>query len=563
MNYTIYDALTLIGSLGLFLFGMKMMSEGLQKVAGDRMRTILSAMTTNRFTGILTGILITALIQSSSATTVMVVSFVNAGLLSLIQSIGVIMGANIGTTVTAWIISILGFKVKMSALSLPLIGLGLPFIFSKVGKRKFWGEFIIGFALLFMGLEFLKDSVPDIRQNPEILSFLSNYTHLGFGSVLIFLMIGTILTIVIQSSSATMALTLVMCNNGWISFDLAAAMVLGENIGTTITANLAAAVANSSAKKAARAHFIFNIFGVIWMLIVFRWFLNGIDSIVSGTMGLKSPFEYATAIPIALSLFHTAFNITNVLILFWFAPLIVKAVNKLVKQTDSDEEFRLKYITTGLLSTSELSLLQAKSEIILYAERVQKMNKIVRKLYHIKDERDFSKQFSRTEKYETICDNIEVEIAAYLTQVSEGKMSTASSYELRSMMRIISDIESIADVNFNMARTIMRKKEGKVKFDAEIEKEISTMFDMVENALEVMLSNLKARDEKDVDIHQSKNIENEINNYRDQLKTRHLEYVKTKRYKYKAGVIFTDLVTECEKMGDSVINVSEALIDKR
>lgn len=563
MNYSLYDVLTLIGSLGLFLFGMKMMSEGLQKVAGERMRSILSAMTTNRFTGILTGIMITALIQSSSATTVMVVSFVNAGLLSLIQSIGVIMGANIGTTITAWIISILGFKVKMSALSLPLIGLGLPFIFSKVGKRKFWGEFIIGFALLFMGLEFLKGSVPDIKQNPEILSFLSNYTHLGFGSVLIFLAIGTILTIVIQSSSATMALTLVMCNNGWISFDLAAAMVLGENIGTTITANIAAAVANASARKAARAHLIFNLFGVVWMLIVFKWYLHGIDWLVSDSMGLKSPYEHATAIPIALSLFHTTFNVANVLTLFWFAPLILKTVNKMVKPSDSDEEFRLKFIATGLLSTSELSLVQAKSEIMLYAERVQKMFNLVRKLYDIKEEREFSKKFSRIEKYETICDNIEVEIADYLTKVSEGKMSEASSIKLRSMMRIISDIESIADVNYNIARTLVRKKDGKVKFDENIIAEIKMMFDLVDKALKQMLSNLIASDEKDVDIHSSKNIETEINNYRDQLKIKHLEYVKSKRYKYKAGVIFTDLITECEKIGDSVINVSEALIDRR
>ncbi|MFC0875019.1 Na/Pi cotransporter family protein [Saccharicrinis sp. FJH2] len=563
MNYSIYDVLTLIGSLGLFLFGMKMMSEGLQKVAGEKMRAILSAMTTNRFTGILTGVLITALIQSSSATTVMVVSFVNAGLLSLIQSIGVIMGANIGTTVTAWIISILGFKVKMSALSLPLIGLGLPFIFSKIGKRRFWGEFIIGFALLFMGLEFLKDSVPDIKQNPEILSFLSNYTHLGFGSVLIFLFIGTLLTIVIQSSSATMALTLVMCNNGWISFDLAAAMVLGENIGTTITANLAAAVANSTAKKAARAHLIFNIFGVVWMLIMFRLFLHGIDYLVSDVIGLDSPYQVATAIPIALSLFHTSFNVINVLVMFWLVPVIVKTVNWMVKQKDSDEEFRLKYIATGLLSTSELSLVQAKSEITLYAERVHKMFKIVRKLYDIKDERDFSKQYSRIEKYETICDNLEVEIATYLTQVSEGKMTQASTIKLRSMMRIISDIESIADSNFNLAKTVLRKKEGKVKFDEDIEKEIFMMFDLVEKALKKMEENLAVTDSKDININDALNIEHEINNYRDQLKIQHLEYIKTKRYKYKAGVIFMDLVTGSEKMGDSIINVSEALVDKK
>lgn len=563
MNYSFFDFLTLVGSLGLFLYGMKMMSEGLQKVAGDGMRSILSAMTSNRFKGVLTGVLITALIQSSSATTVMVVSFVNAGLLSLVQSIGVIMGANIGTTVTAWIISILGFKIKISALSLPLIGLGLPFIFSKVGKRKFWGEFIIGFALLFMGLEFLKDSVPNINDNPEILSFLSDYTHLGFGSTLLFLLLGTILTIVIQSSSATMALTLVMCNNGWISFELAAAMVLGENIGTTITANIAAAIANTSAKKAARAHFIFNVFGVIWMLIAFKWFLLGVNWFVMNIMGTDSPFQEPSAVPIALSMFHTAFNVMNVLLLFGFAPLIVKVVEKMVPKKDQDEEFRLRHIDTGLMSTAELSLLQAKREIEVYGERVQRMFHIARDLYHTKDEREFSKQYSRIEKYENICDNIEVEIATYLTKVSEAKLSHEGTLTLHAMMRIISEIESIADYSFNIARTSLRKRESKVNFDEGIEGDITNMFDLVEKALEKMLENLKCKDEKQVKLFEAKNIEDEIDNYRDHLKMQHLENIKQKRYKYKAGVIFIDLITECEKLGDAIVNVSESLAEHK
>jgi phosphate:Na+ symporter len=329
----------------MFLYGMKVMSEALQRVSGDKMRTILSAMTANRFLGVLTGFLVTTIIQSSSATTVMVVGFVNAGLITLAQSIGVIMGANIGTTVTGWMISVLGFKVSIAEYVLPLVGLGLPLVFSKITKRRSLGEILIGFALLFLGLEFMKGAVPDIRQNPEILSFLQHYTDLGFGSTLIFLAIGTILTIVIQSSSATMALTFVMCNQGWISFDLAAAMILGENIGTTITANLAATVGNISAKRTAMVHFLFNSIGVIWMLIIFNNFVGLVDNIITKNNGV-SPSENAEMIPIALSLFHTSFNVINTLLFIWFTPLLKKAVIKILPQRDAEEEeFRLKYIT--------------------------------------------------------------------------------------------------------------------------------------------------------------------------------------------------------------------------
>lgn len=563
MEYTFFDFLTLIGSLGLFLFGMKMMSEGLQKVAGDRLRSILSAMTSNRFRGILTGVMITALIQSSSATTVMVVSFVNAGLMSLIQSIGVIMGANIGTTVTAWIITILGFKVKISALSLPLIGLSLPLVFSKKSNHKSTGEFITGFALLFMGLQFLKDSVPDIKHNPEILEFLASYTDLGFGSILIFLGIGTLLTVIVQSSSATMALTLVMCNNGWISFEMAAAMVLGENIGTTITANIAAAVANTSAKQAARAHLIFNVIGVVWMLLVFRWFLDGIDWVTVKLGGSEgSPYENPLAIPIALSIFHTMFNIFNTLLLVGFAPRIAKFVQTYVKKSDSEEEFRLAYISTGMLSTPELSMVQARHEIEDYGKRVTKMYDIVKRMLKAKDEREFNKLLSRVEKYEQICDNIEVEIADYLSHVSEQKLSQLNTIRIRAMMRMISDIESVADANHNLAKVIVRKRNSKIAFDDEVYADIEHMLKLVEKALLRMGQNLMAKNAAEVDINAAFNRENEINNFRDQMKVKHLENIKAKKYKYKAGIIFNDFITECEKMGDSIINVSEALIEE-
>ncbi|HOO19638.1 MAG TPA: Na/Pi symporter, partial [Paludibacteraceae bacterium] len=394
MHYTFYDFLILIGSLGVFLYGMKVMSEGLQKVAGERLRAIMAAMTKNRFSGVLTGLLITSIIQSSSGTTVMVVSFVNAGLLTLYQAITVIMGANIGTTVTAWIISLFGFKVNIASFAIPLIGLSIPFIFSSKSKRKSIGEFLIGFAFLFMGLEMLKNSVPDIQSNPGILAFLSKYTNYGFGSVLLFLLIGTILTIIVQSSSAMMAVTLVMCSKGWLSFELGAAMVLGENIGTTITANLAAIPANVSAKRTALAHLTFNIFGVIWMLIFFYPFINLISYIItnfgpgdpnlltsfttsldpetlkvisSDTTALTSEqltikqqlLQHQLATSYGLSLFHTLFNLINTCLLIWFVNFIAKVVSFVIKQKDSEEEFQLKYISIGLLSTSELSILQA------------------------------------------------------------------------------------------------------------------------------------------------------------------------------------------------------------
>ena len=363
MNYSIWDFLQLIGSLGVFLYGMKLMSEALQKVAGNKMRKILAAMTSNRVKGVVTGLLITAIIQSSSATTVMVVSFVNAGLLDLVSAIGVIMGANVGTTFTAWLISILGFQVSMGDLSLILIGAGVPLLFSRKRIRKSWGEFIIGFGLLFIGLEFLQQHMPKINENPELLRFLRNYTDLGYGSYLIFLLIGTFLTVIIQSSSATMALTLVMCANGWIGFDIAASMVLGENIGTTITANLAATVANTAAKRAAFAHFLFNMFGVCWVMALFPLFLKGVGAL-SVELGIGDPFTDTQSVPVALSLFHTCFNVANVLILIWFTKSLAHIVTRIVKPKESAEDaFTLKHIKIGLLSTPEASLFQAKQQI--------------------------------------------------------------------------------------------------------------------------------------------------------------------------------------------------------
>ena len=558
MDYSFFDFLKLVGSLGLFLYGMKIMGEALQRLTGDKMRSILSAMTANRVLGVLTGFLVTAVIQSSSATTVMVVSFVNAGLISLTESIGVIMGANIGTTVTGWLISVLGFKVSICDYVLPLIGIGLPLVFSRKTSRRATGEILIGFALLFMGLEYLKSSVPDVNSNPEVLEFLKHYTQWGYGLILLFLLIGTLITVVIQSSSATMALTFVMCNQGWISFELAAAMVLGENIGTTITANLAATVANVSAKRAALVHLVFNTLGVCWMLIVFRPFVGMIDNIITNNSG-ASPSVDMTMIPIALSLFHTIFNLTNTFIFIWFVPFLRNVVERLIPQNESEEEeYRLKYITTGMLSTPELSLLQARREIQFFAKHTQKMFHLVERLIDEKGDKKFNKLFARIQKYETISDKVEVEIANYLNEVAQGKLSDFGRHRLRAMLKLISDLESIADSNYNLARTINRMRDTKISLPDKTRARLSLMFGLVVKSLDEMISNVE-KDEKLVVIAKAVEIEDEINNYRTKLKAWHLESLRKGTYNYETGIVFTDLFCECEKLGDYVINVSEAL----
>ena len=600
MNYTILDFLQLIGSLGVFLFGMKMMSEALQKVAGNKMRTILAAMTSNRVKGVITGLLITTIIQSSSATTVMVVSFVNAGLLTLTQSISVIMGANVGTTVTAWIISLFGFKVDISVFSLPLIGLCIPLIFSGKSKRKSWGEFLMGFAFLFMGLSYLKSSVPDLQSNPQILSFLQDYTSLGYPSLLIFLLLGTILTVIVQSSSATVAITLIMCTQGWIPFEMAAAMVLGENIGTTITANIAAISANVSARRAAIAHLMFNVFGVCWVMALFypftsmiTWivtnygpgdpnemtqFLSTLDpktiSLITSSAQITDPHLLAlqkqlltlqVSVSYGLSLFHTVFNITNVCIMIWFVKFYVYVCSALIKpkNVSDEEEFQLKYIPSGMLSTSELSLMQAKKEIAVFGERTQRMFGMVKDLFYEKNEDNFLKIYSRIEKYENISDRMEIEIANYLTFVAEGRLSSEGKEEIRIMLRTVTEIESIADSCNNLARGIRRRNEGKSEFTDEQNHNIDQMFALLEKALTRMNEILHMQEVVHDDINQSYNIENEINNYRNQLKIHNMEDVNNKKYQYQDGVYYMDLVGESEKLGDYVLNVVQAVIEKK
>ena len=560
MEYSFYDFFKLLGSLALFLYGMKIMSEALQKFAGDRLRSILTAMTTNRVTGVLTGMLITMLIQSSSATTVMVVSFVNAGLLTLAQSIGVIMGANIGTTVTAWIISILGFKVSLADYALPLLALGaIPVLFAQNSNKKSIGEFIFGFSFLFMGLSMLQSNAPDLKHNPEMLAFLQNYTDMGFFSVILFVLIGTVLTMIVQASAATMAITLIMCANGWISFELGAALVLGENIGTTITANLAAITGNTQARRAAMAHLMFNVFGVIWVLIVFSPLTSGITWFVHNVLGST---DTEVAVPLMLSAFHTTFNICNVLILIWFVKFIEKTVCAIIpSKKDEDEEFRLRFISGGMLSTAELSILQARKEINLFAQRTHKMFSMVRTLATEKNDSEFNKIFSRVEKYESISDNMELEIANYLNQVSEGRLSSESKLQIRAMLREVTEIESIGDSCYNLARTFNRKHSGKEDFTPKQYERIGQMMELTDQALNQMMRLLE--NPAHTDVNQSFNIETEINNYRNQLKNQNILDVNNKEYGYQMGVHYMDIIGECEKLGDYVVNVVEAQTDVR
>ena len=552
------DIMGLLGGLALFLYGMQMMSQGLENAAGDKMKQILEKLTSNRLLGVLVGAVITAVIQSSSATTVMVVSFVNAGLLTLAESISVIMGANIGTTVTAWIISIFGFKVDMAAFALPLLAIALPLIFSGKSNRKSIGEFIFGFSFLFMGLSYLKANAPDLNANPEMLAFVQNYTDMGFFSILLFLFIGTILTMIVQASAATMAITLIMCANGWISLELGAALVLGENIGTTITANLAALTANTQAKRAALAHFVFNVFGVIWVLIIFHPFIQLVNWVVDTFFQTNNP---EVAISYKLSAFHSIFNICNVCLLIWGVKLIERTVCALIRPKEEDEEPRLRFITGGMLSTAELSILQARKEIHLFAERTHRMFGMVQDLLHTDKDDDFNKLFSRVEKYENISDNMELEIANYLNQVSEGRLSSESKLQIRAMLREVTEIESIGDSCYNLARTINRKRQTNQDFTEKQYEHIHFMMKLTDDALAQMIVVVEKPEHQSIDINKSFNIENEINNYRNQLKNQNILDVNNKEYDYQMGVYYMDIIAECEKLGDYVVNVVEASSD--
>lgn len=562
MDNTIFTVLKLLGSLALLMYGMKVMSEGLQKLTGDRLRNILGAMTTNRFTGLLTGAFVTAAVQSSTATTVMTVSFVNAGLLTLTQAISVIMGANIGTTITAWIMSIFGFQFNMTNVIYPLFALSLPLIFSKKSGRKSFGEFIFGFAFMFLGLTTLRENAMhmDLEHNQAIISFITSCKEWGMFSVLLFLLVGSIITMAVQSSAAVMAITLILCSSGVLDLYLGIALVMGENIGTTVTSNIAALTGNAQARRAAFAHFIFNFFGIIWVLCIFHPFIDMVKDIVN-YIAPNTPKEIA--ITYTLSAFHTAFNICNVLILIWFIKPIERLVCFVIKSKPEDEEYRLHYITGGLLSTAELSILQANKEISLFAERTTRMFNMVKDAFYEKDEEVFMKTYNRIEKYENISDHMEIEIANYLTLVAEGRLSSESKEEIRIMLRAVSEIESIADSCNNLARTIKHRNEGKSVFTDKQNHSIDRIFEMVTKALQQMNSILKKPELTHDDINPSYNIENEINNYRNLLKQHNVEDINNKEYQYQDGVYYMDIVSEAEKLGDYVLNVVQAVIEKK
>lgn len=562
MDNTIFTVLKLLGSLALLMYGMKVMSEGLQKLTGDRLRNILGAMTTNRFTGLLTGAFVTAAVQSSTATTVMTVSFVNAGLLTLTQAISVIMGANIGTTVTAWIMSVFGFQFNMSNVIYPLFALSLPLIFSKKSGRKSFGEFVFGFAFMFLGLTTLRENAMhmDLEHNQVLLSFIASCKEWGMFSVLLFLLIGGIITMAVQSSAAVMAITLILCSSGVLDLYLGIALVMGENIGTTVTSNIAALTGNAQARRAAFAHFIFNFFGIIWVLCIFHPFIDTVRSIVD-YLAPNTPKDIA--ITYMLSAFHTAFNICNVLILIWFIKPIERLVCLVIKSKPEDEEYRLRYITGGLLSTGELSILQANKEISLFAERTTRMFSMVKDVFYEKDEDTFMKTYNRIEKYENISDHMEIEIANYLTLVAEGRLSSESKEEIRIMLRAVSEIESIADSCNNLARTIKHRNEGKSVFTDKQNHNIDKIFELVTKSLYQMNSILKKPELSHDDINPSYNIENEINNYRNLLKKHNVEDINNKEYQYQDGVYYMDIVSEAEKLGDYVLNVVQAVIEKK
>ena len=570
---SILQVFTLFGALGMFLYGMNLMSSGLQKAAGDKLRGFLSAMTSNPFKGVMTGLGITALIQSSSATTVMVVSFVNAGLLTLVQAIGVIMGANIGTTVTAWLVAWLGFKADISILAIPLMIFGFLFSNSKQDKRKNIGELIVGFSLLFLGLSFMKESVPDLRETPAVLEFVTNWSSHGFGSVLLFLAFGTILTLVLQSSSATMAITLIMLSMGWIPFSMACAMVLGENIGTTITANIAASVGNTQAKRAAMSHTIFNLFGVIWALILFKPFLKLVGFITENVFGIPNPAAEgfsvsdaaspeATSALYGLSMLHTLFNTINTLILVWFTKLISKAVCWIIRAPENQEKevFKLKYISAGPLATPELSVEQAFNEVIHFAQISKNGAGYAKEAINETDNNKLNTLKEKLVKYEEISDRIEFEIATFLNAVSAEEISESTSMKIKAMYKIIGELESLGDSGESISRILSRKNIHKKEFDAESIKNLNIMAEAVNDAYDAMITNLNAAHKGElVEISNAYNAEERLNNLRNDFRDAMIEDLENNRNNYQSNIYYIDIINAYEQMGDFMINISQDL----
>jgi phosphate:Na+ symporter len=560
----IFQILTLAGALGLFLYGMRTMSEALQKIAGKNMRNVLAKITANPFRGLLAGFLVTGVIQSSSATTVMLVSFVNAGLLTFTESLGVIFGANIGTTVTAWIISLLGFSSTFSFFKvlLPLIALSLPFFFSYRSANKARAEFIIGFALLFIGIYFFKTNVPEISETSVLFQYVQQYQGGSYWNILLFVAIGVLITIIFQSSSATIALTMVLATEGWLNLDFALAMVLGENVGTTSTAVVAAIVANKSAKRTALAHFLFNMIGILWVLVLFRFFSNLIQNFID-SIHLSTGGELTNIIPVGISIFHTAFNIINtMLFLALIKPFAILCYKLLPMGKGLSEAYSLRFIDNTLLSTSELSLIQVRHEIANMGHETQRLFRMIPDLLNEKNEFKFNKKFRKLGKLEDIIDTMEVEISGYITKLSQDELSEDGNQKVRAMQKIIDNLESIADMCYQMGLTIEKKNENKAWFTQELRNNLGREFVLISKSLALMVSNLE-KDYNEVEIEDALAIENEINKMRNDLKKLYLDELKSEKLPYQTGAFYNDLLGISEKIGDFALNVNQAMYKTR
>lgn len=559
MEFGVWQLIQIIGALAFFVYGMKMMSDGIQRAAGAQMRNILRTMTKNRFLGVFTGFLTTAMVQSSSATTVMTVSFVNAGLLTLVESAGVMMGANIGTTITGWLVSFLGFKIKLKVLSIPLFAFGVPMLFSNKGKFKYWGEFIIGFAILFLGLDYLKGAVPDLKGNTDVLDFLKTFTQWGFLSRVFFVFVGTLVTIIVQSSSAAMAITLTMCAQGWLPFEVAAAMILGENIGTTITAELASMVGNTNAKRSARIHSMFNVIGVTWMVILLPYFLPVLSEFLQ-FLGLSDPFTNADDMPIGLSAFHTAFNLLNVIIMLGFVNWLVKMAIWSVKDGgDEDDDTKLMFIGTGS-RTPELATVELQKETAHFGEVTSRMSGYSKKLINSTNPKEQRKLLKKLNKYEKITDKMEIEITEYITKLSNQEITPRTSLRLRSILNICNDLERIGDIYYQISKTLEQKIENKTYFTPDQRNNLNDMIEKVDEAFATMVENLNNPHYDQVSKDKAVDIEYDINKLRDRLRKENLTKIGKEGYNVKSAMIYNNIYSSLEKVGDHIINVTEAVI---
>lgn len=552
----------ILGSLALFIFGMKTMSEGVQRAAGSSMRNILRAMTRNRFIGVFTGFLITAVVQSSSATTVMTVSFVNAGLLTLVESAGVMMGANVGTTITGWIVSVFGLKIQLGTYAVPMFAFGVPMLLSSRGRVKYWGEFLTGFALLFLGLEFLKDAVPVLENNPEAMAFLQNFTESGFLSRLFFVLVGAVIAMFIQSSSAAMVVTLTIAYQGWLPFEMAAAMILGENIGTTITAELAALVGNTNSKRSARIHSLFNIIGVVWMLVLMPFILPAIGNAVTKT-GLDDPFLTTTDLPVALSAFHTVFNVMNLIVLIGFVPALIKLASMTIPANEDDPNLnRLKFIKAAS-RTPELAIVELQKETAHFGEIVGRMAGFTQQLINSTDAKEQYDLLDRLKKYEKITDDLEIELTEYVTRLSDEEITSFTSKQLRIILNISNDLERIGDLYYQIAKTIEQKINKRIYFTPDQRHNLNEMMAKVKEGFVIMVQNLQSPDYSSVDAQKALSIEKEIDALRDKLREHNLKRLGDDDYNVRSSMVYNNVFTTLEKIGDHLVNVSGHIAGKQ